>query len=170
MKKEVIVIAAISQNGVYGVDGAIPWRSKLDMAHFKQETTGHTVVMGRKTWESLPEKFRPLPDRENIIVSRSLNRVPSGVLCVGSLSEAITAATSEKVFCIGGASVWYEAMNFAQRALVTIIGKEIDLGQQDTKFASGLLIVSDSWQDFSLDSVRECSDESLRITFCRWVR
>ena len=67
----VALVAAIARNGVIGRDGAIPWRIPEDVAHFKELTTGHAVVMGRRTWDSLPDRFRPLPDRRNVVVTRN---------------------------------------------------------------------------------------------------
>ena len=71
MPKPVLtLIAAIARNGVIGIDNRLPWRLPADLQHFKSLTLGHTVIMGRKTWESLPEKIRPLPGRRNIVVTR----------------------------------------------------------------------------------------------------
>ncbi len=67
----VALVAAVARDGVIGRDGAIPWRIPEDVAHFKELTTGHAVVMGRRTWDSLPDRFRPLPDRRNVVVTRN---------------------------------------------------------------------------------------------------
>ena len=70
-KPTLTLIAAVARNGIIGKDNALPWHLPADLRHFKALTTGHTVIMGRKTWESLPEKFRPLPGRRNIVVTRN---------------------------------------------------------------------------------------------------
>ena len=77
----VALVAAVARNGVIGRDGGLPWRLPEDMAHFREVTIGHPVVMGRRTWESLPDRFRPLPERRNVVVTRNpawRRTVPSG--------------------------------------------------------------------------------------------
>ncbi|KAK7096815.1 dihydrofolate reductase-like [Littorina saxatilis] len=118
-----LVVAACNKGGI-GIEGRIPWRLKQDLAFFKKITTTtkdlqkqNAVVMGRKTWFSIPEKFRPLPNRVNIVLSRDLPRAPEGAYLARSLSEAVTmlstnplGAKVESVFVIGGSSVYEEAM------------------------------------------------------------
>lgn len=105
------IIAAMDLNRGIGKDNALPWHLKGDMAHFKELTTGTSVIMGRKTWESLPEAYRPLPNRENIVLTRSDDYVlPEGVLKVGSLDEALEQASHDHVYVIGGATLYEEAI------------------------------------------------------------
>ena len=83
------LIAAVAKNGVIGKDNRLPWHLPADLRHFKALTTGHAVIMGRKTWESLPEKFRPLPGRQNIVVTRNATYAASGATVAGSLPDAV---------------------------------------------------------------------------------
>mmetsp|Transcript_34498 Transcript_34498/g.104081 ORF Transcript_34498/g.104081 Transcript_34498/m.104081 type:complete len:189 (-) Transcript_34498:79-645(-) len=126
-----LVVAATEKWGI-GKAGGLPWRLKGDMAHFKRVTTecadgtSNAVVMGRKTWESIPPKFRPLPKRLNIVLTRSVDElkaaVPPEVKVVGDLPAAlaIAAATNDisKVFVIGGATVYSQALELAECAQI----------------------------------------------------
>lgn len=116
-----IVVAADLKQGI-GLRGGLPWRLPADMAHFKNVTTQvrdktkrNAVIMGRKTWESIPGKFRPLSNRLNIVLSRKeLGDLPAGVLKANSLQEALDKCEEsevEQAFVIGGAAVYSEAMN-----------------------------------------------------------
>jgi dihydrofolate reductase len=94
------------------------------MAHFKALTAGHTVIMGRKTWESLPERFRPLPGRRNIVISRQPDYAAPGAELAGSLEMALAlASTAATVFIIGGEQIYTQAMAVADRLEIT----EVDL-------------------------------------------
>ena len=86
------LIAAVARNGVIGIDNRLPWRLPADLKHFKALTLGHTVIMGRKTWESLPASFRPLPGRQNIVVTRDDSYQAAGATLANSLPAAIGAA------------------------------------------------------------------------------
>ena len=116
-----IVIAAVAKNGVIGSDNALPWHLPEDLKHFKQLTTGHAVIMGRKTWESLPAKFRPLPNRLNIVVTRSAEYQAQGATVVHSLEEAqkLGAGGAAQQFVIGGAELYAHALPLAQRLELT---------------------------------------------------
>lgn len=111
------VVAVDDQRGI-GKDGDLPWRIPADMAHFKSLTIGsgnNAVIMGRTTWQSIPARFRPLPNRLNIVLSRRGLEVPDGVEVAGSLPEALERASdAEHVFAIGGAQVYQEAMRHPQ--------------------------------------------------------
>jgi dihydrofolate reductase len=176
MEKRIAIIAAVSANGVYGVDGGIPWRSKIDMEFFKEMTTGHTVVMGRKTWESLPDRFRPLPNRENFVITRQPGFPFLGAKAVTSIEEAIDKATSEKVFFIGGAVVWFSAMEYAHDVYVTVIDKEYVAESAGVSLvASDLLFLSERWPAFVLGSEPTIRTENIggvdtQLTFNHWVQ
>lgn len=118
------MIWAQTENGVIGRDGGIPWHVPEDMAHFKATTTGHPVIMGRRTWESFPAKFRPLPDRTNIVISGSARDL-QGAVVVDSLDAALEAARAspgaEEIWIIGGGRVYADAMARANAALVTVV-------------------------------------------------
>ncbi|EMY33665.1 dihydrofolate reductase [Arthrobacter crystallopoietes BAB-32] len=125
---------AESSNGVIGRDGDLPWHLPEDLAHFKRTTNGHPVVMGRKTWESFPEKYRPLPGRTNIVISRrpELRGALEAAGAVGaeSLEQAMaaarTSAGSDEIWIIGGGEIFRDATALADTAVVTVIDMETD--------------------------------------------
>ncbi len=121
---EVVVIAAVARNRVIGRDNRLLWNIPEDMAHFRKLTTGHTVLMGRKTWESLPPRFRPLPGRRNIVISRQADYAAPGAELADSLENALKlASTAATVFVIGGEQIYAQAMAVADRLEIT----EVDL-------------------------------------------
>ena len=145
--REIIIIAAMSENRVIGKDNALPWSLKQDMAHFRELTEGWPCIMGRKTWESLPKK--PLPGRLNIIVSKTMtvedSSVPKGELCpqeralspktssvpnvkiFPSLLSAIEyCADYEKIFICGGESIYRQALPLADKIELTLIYGQYD--------------------------------------------
>ncbi len=125
MRPLLTVIAAVARNGVIGRDNRLPWRLPEDMRHFKALTMGNPVVMGRKTWESLPAKFRPLPGRQNIVVSRDTAYRAEGAVVVGSVAAALAAAAdAREVFVIGGAELYAQALNQAGRLQLTEIAAD----------------------------------------------
>lgn len=117
---------AVAKNGVIGREGKLPWHLPEDLKRFKAITTGHAVVMGRKTWESIG---KPLPNRRNIVLTRDpAYPLPPGVERHGSLDEALAACRAsgqEKVFVIGGASLFKEAYGRADGAFITWIDREV---------------------------------------------
>ena len=118
----IALIWAQSHDGVIGMDGGLPWHLPEDMRRFRALTTDATVVMGRLTWESLPERFRPLPNRRNVVLTRAPSYDAPGAHVVGSLDEALTA--SDDVWVIGGAAVYAAALPRADRLLVTDVHGE----------------------------------------------
>lgn len=107
----------------------MPWHLPEDMAHFRKITSGAPVIMGRKTWDSLPAKFRPLPNRVNIVVTRQSDWSAEGALRASSLSEAIALAKRDApsdVWVMGGAQIYAEAEPLADRAMVTEIDETFD--------------------------------------------
>jgi len=120
------LIAAVARNGVIGKDNVLPWHLPEDLKHFKQLTTGQAVIMGRKTWESLPERFRPLPGRLNIVVTRNPAYRAEGATVVSSLAEAEkVGAGRTALFVIGGAELYAHALPQAQRMELTEIDADI---------------------------------------------
>lgn len=113
---EIVLVVAVADNGVIGDKGAIPWRIPEDMKRFKALTMGHTVVMGRKTWDSLPKK--PLPGRVNVVVTRQKDWQAEGAVTAGSLGQA-TAGTSGTVMVIGGGEIYERALALASRIELT---------------------------------------------------
>ena len=123
---DVSLIWAQSTSGVIGRAGGIPWQLAEDLAHFKALTMGHTVVMGRRTWESLPESVRPLPGRRNVVVTRQTDFTADGATVVTSLDEALT---DPDTWVVGGEQIYALAMPRASRCEVTEI--DIDLQRDD---------------------------------------
>lgn len=121
---EIVIIAAVAKNGVIGKDNTLIWNIPADMAHFKALTTGQTVIMGRKTWESLPPRFRPLPGRRNIVISRQTDYAAPGAELADSLDAALQlVACAGIAFVIGGEQIYRQAMAVADRLEIT----EVDL-------------------------------------------
>lgn len=126
----VTLVAAVADNGVIGADGDIPWRIPADFAHFKALTFGHVLVMGRATYDSIG---RPLPGRTTIVLTRDPRWAADGVLVARSLTEALHLAEGidEEVFVVGGASVYAEALTFADQQVLT----EVHLSPEgDTRY------------------------------------
>ena len=122
---EVVVIVAVAENGVIGAGNAIPWRLPSDSAFFKRATLGKPVIMGRKTWDSLPKK--PLPGRHNIIITRQKGFVAQGATVVESADAALAAAGNVPEVCvIGGGEVFDLFLDRADRIYLTEIDAEVD--------------------------------------------
>ncbi len=118
------LIWAQSTSGVIGRDGGIPWHVPEDLARFKELTMGHTVVMGRRTWESLPAKFRPLPGRRNIVLTRNPDYRAEGAEVITSAEEVPAGS-----WVIGGSEIYHLALPLADRCEVTEV--DIDLRIED---------------------------------------
>lgn len=121
---EITLIFARAANGVIGRDGQIPWYLPQDLAHFRALTAGGTVIMGRKTWQSLPPQFRPLPGRHNIVISRGAAPLHGdGAQWVDGVEAAIAAATAlgRPVWVIGGAQIYAQTLARATRVEATVI-------------------------------------------------
>jgi dihydrofolate reductase len=121
------IIYARSRNGVIGRDGVMPWHLPEDLAHFKAKTAGCPVIMGRKTWDSLPPRFRPLPGRRNVVVTRQPGWQAAGAERAGSLEEAIAlCAGAPLAWVTGGAGLFRQAMPLADTAEVTWIDADFE--------------------------------------------
>ncbi|MFT4267777.1 MAG: dihydrofolate reductase [Xenophilus sp.] len=132
------LIYARAANGVIGAQGALPWHLPEDMAHFRRLTGGCPVIMGRKTWDSLPPRFRPLPGRENIVVTRRPDWNDAGARRAASLAEALALAEqAPEVWVIGGAQIYAEAEPLAQRAVVTEIARDFEGDAHAPTLAAG---------------------------------
>ncbi|WP_430593360.1 dihydrofolate reductase [Humidisolicoccus flavus] len=113
--------------GVIGADGGMPWHIPEDLRHFRDITQGFSVIMGRRTWESLPQQFRPLKNRRNIVITRSQDFVAEGAEIVPSFEAAMQAVAEEsEAWVIGGGKVYAEAINAASVLEVTEINLEVD--------------------------------------------
>src|SRR5438045_8660747 len=119
------VIYARAANGVIGKGGVLPWHLPEDLAHFKELTLGSPVVMGRKTWESLPPRFRPLPGRRNIVITRQARWNAPGAQPAASLAQALGLCSGEsQAWIIGGADIFAQSLPLADVAEVTEIGRD----------------------------------------------
>jgi dihydrofolate reductase len=135
----ITLILAIADNGVIGRNGAIPWRISDDLKRFKQLTLGKPVVMGRKTWDSLPKK--PLPERINIVVTRQPGWKGEGAIAASSLDDALAqAAQAAEVMVIGGAEIYRAALPHAQRIELTEVHRPFE---GDARFSFG----RDAWRE-----------------------
>ena len=160
------MIWAEARGGAIGRDGEMPWHLPEDLAHFKAATLGAPVVMGRRTWESLPERFRPLPGRENVVVTRDASYGAGGAEITGSLREALEGLEDRgagTAWIMGGGQLYRAAMPIADELLVTRI--ELDVDGADT-FAPE---VGPEW---TLADAGEqlVSKTGLGYRFERWVR
>jgi dihydrofolate reductase len=123
----IVLVAAVARNGVIGDGERLLWHLPEDMAFFRRSTSGHPVVMGRRTWDSLPARFKPLPGRTNIVLSRDPAWQAPGATAVTDLDQALAAAAqSDAVFVIGGAQVYALALPRADELLLTEIDRDFD--------------------------------------------
>lgn len=129
---QVGLIYARARNGVIGRDGALPWHLPADLAFFREATMGHPVIMGRRTWQALPDRVRPLPGRRNIVVTRDAGFAAPGAEVVPSFDAALAlVAAAPRICVIGGAQLYAAALPRADVLLLT----EIDLDADgDTHF------------------------------------
>jgi dihydrofolate reductase len=159
----VALVAAVARGGVIGRDSGIPWRLPEDMRRFRTLTMGHPLVMGRRTWESLPEQFRPLPGRRNVVVTRNSDWSAQGADRAGSIEDALRLLEGEAtVFVIGGGEIYAAALPSADELLLTEIDAEIE---GDTYFPD--------WDpdDFEeVARVRNVSSEGVPFSFVTYER
>lgn len=121
---KISIIVAVAENNVIGKDNSLIWHLPADMKYFKEKTTSHCVITGRKNYESIPEKFRPLPNRTNIVITRQKNYSAPGAIVVGSFEEAIDKAKQTgdpEIFIIGGAEIFKQSMQLADKLYLTKI-------------------------------------------------
>lgn len=123
------LIWAEAHGGVIGAHGGMPWHVPEDLAHFKRTTGGAPVVMGRRTWDSLQPRFRPLPGRANIVVTRQTGWTAEGAVRAGSVDEALALAASDAgdwIWVIGGAELFDRTIDVADRLIVTELDLDVD--------------------------------------------
>jgi dihydrofolate reductase len=155
------LIWAQSTSGIIGRAGGIPWQLPEDLIHFKALTIGHTVVMGRRTWESLPAKFRPLPGRRNVVLTQQTGFTAEGATVVRSLDEALT---DPDTWVVGGEQIYTLAMPQASRCEVTEV--DIDLPRDDGDVVAPLL--DETW--VGTTGEWETSRTGLRYRFHTYLR
>lgn len=135
-KQEIILIAAVSRNNVIGIDGKMPWDIKEDMGQFKELTLGHPVIMGRVTYNSISKKFRPLANRQNVVLTNNNYFREKGVYVAHSLEDALDVLQERsvfkdgidytKVFIGGGQQVYEAAMEYATSLEITHVGQHVE--------------------------------------------
>jgi dihydrofolate reductase len=164
------LIYARARNGVIGKQGTLPWHLPEDLAHFKRVTLGCPVIMGRKTWDSIPLKFRPLPGRTNVVVTRQSDWHADGALPANNMLDAllicehmsvILEPSPEQVWVIGGAQIYAEALPLAKRIVVT----EIDADFEGDAFAPQL---GPDWQETAREA--HISKTGLAFSFVTYIR
>ena len=154
------IIVAMSSNRVIGVNNTLPWHLSEDLKHFKSLTTGHTIIMGRKTYESIG---RPLPNRRNIVISRNSNTSYEGVEVVYSLEDAFSISTNDKeVFVIGGSNIYEQALSFVDQLYITEIKKSF-IG--DAFFPE---INKQIWIEYSRDD--HVTNDGLEFSFVKYQK
>jgi dihydrofolate reductase len=123
----VTIVAAVARNGCIGKGGTLPWRIPEDLKRYRAVTMGKVVVMGRKTWESIPERYRPLPGRTNVVVTRQADyALPAGVERAVSLESALAAHAGEDVVINGGAAIYASAIGRADVLDITHVHRDVD--------------------------------------------
>lgn len=144
---EVVLIAAVAENGVIGADGGMPWHYPTDLEHFKETTTGHPVVMGRRTYESVVAAIDgPLPDRTTVVLSSRDLTLPAGAVGADSVESAVDRAEStgsDRLFVAGGATVYEQFLPLADRLVLTEIPES---PEGDTTFPA---IDPETWRETS---------------------
>ena len=156
------LILARAANGVIGRNNTLPWHLPEDMAHFKRLTMGCPVIMGRKTWESLPPKFRPLPGRLNIVLTRQADWQAEGARRADSLAQAMALCPPDSVaWVIGGAEVYAQALPLANEAEIT----EIEAAYEGDAFAPQF---DPQWRERARE--RHVSANGMKFSFVTYTR
>jgi len=158
----VSIIVARARNGVIGNQGALPWHLPEDLAHFKATTTGHAIIMGRKTWDSIG---RPLPKRRNIVVTRNADWSAPGAEAAPSLVGAVArCGGDDEAFIIGGAQLYDEALAMADQLIVTEIDRDFEgdtwLPAPDTN----------TWRESAREAHRSTGPDPFDFAFVTYVR
>ncbi|MCL2716680.1 MAG: dihydrofolate reductase [Alphaproteobacteria bacterium] len=165
---EIVIMVAVADNGVIGVDGTMPWRLKSDMQRFRALTMGKPVVMGRKTFESFPR--RPLPGRTNIVISRDAGFRAAGAVVTGSVAEAKTIARGDalrrngsEIVVIGGAEIYRAWIDQADRCEVTEV---------HARPAGDAFFTFDRtcWEEAARERHAAGSDDDVDFSYVTWRR
>jgi dihydrofolate reductase len=164
MSTQLNLIYARARNGVIGLNNAMPWHLPEDLAHFKHTTLGCPVIMGRKTWDSLPPRFRPLPGRDNIVITRDPTWAAVGARVAHGLHEALLlCADAPEVWVMGGAQIYALALPWARRVVVT----EID---QDFDGDAWAPTLGPEWRETERQAHTSASASGLRFAFVNFER
>lgn len=160
------LIVAIAHDNVIGRSNDLPWYLPADLKHFKEITTGHTVIMGRKTYDSIAARLgKPLPNRHNVILTREEKFVVPGATVVNSLEIALEEHENEEVFVIGGAEIYSQALSHADKLYVTEIDADITGG--DTFFP---LIDPQEWRETSREKHTKDDRNEYEYAFVTYER
>jgi dihydrofolate reductase len=156
------LIFARAANGVIGKAGTMPWHLPEDLAHFKRSTLGSPVIMGRKTWDSLPPRFRPLPGRLNVVITRQRDWQATGASVAHSLPDAMALCPPNgDVWIIGGAEIYAQALPLATTAVVTEIEASYDGDAYAPQFGP-------EWKETARE--RQLSSTGLSFSFVTYTR
>ncbi len=156
------LIAAVAANGVIGAGNRLPWRLAEDMKRFRALTLGHAVIMGRKTWESLP---RALPERQNIVVTRQRDYRAAGAQIAGSFDAALARVRfPEPAFCIGGGELYRVALPYATTLHLTEIARDFD---GDARFPS---FERTRWRETAREDHRASEPDGLAYVYVTYER
>lgn len=158
----VAIVAAVAANGVIGADNRLPWRLPADLKRFRALTTGHSIIMGRKTWESIG---RPLPDRQNIVVTRQASFAAIGADVASSLDDALAKVRlPAPAFCIGGGTLYREALPRATTLYLTEIRRAFE---GDATFPEFL---RSEWREVDRETHANAAESALPYAFVTYHR
>lgn len=152
------IIVAISENNIIGIKNKIPWRIKEDMLRFKRLTINHPVIMGRKTWDSIPEKFRPLPERKNIVLSKS--QINEKIYIARNIEEALELTESKDSYIIGGEKI-YE--------LFLPLANKIELTRVHNSYEGDAFFPKINWNEWDLINEEKNVNE-IPYSFMTYIR
>lgn len=161
------IIVAVSENNVIGKDNQLIWHLPADMKYFKEKTTGHCIITGRKNYESIPEKFRPLPNRTNIIITRQRDYQAPGAIIVGSIEEAISEAKEtgdSEIFIIGGGEIFTQTMRIADKIYLTKVHQSFE---GDTFFPE---IKSSQWKEMKRTDFQADEKNKFAYSFLEFIK
>ena len=157
----IAIVVAHASNGVIGRDGGLPWHLPSDLRHFKELTSGHTVVMGRRTYESLPDRFRPLPNRRNLVLTTDPAYVARGAEVFTSLESALDVCDRD-CFVIGGEATYRQALPISDRVYATRLEAEHD---GDARFPD---LAEEEWR--CVGTSEPLTENDQRFTFRTYER
>lgn len=158
-----MIVAMGATNQVIGLNGDMPWKLSADLQRFKKITTGGTVIMGRKTWESIPPKFRPLPGRRNIVLSRNPKYEAEGASVFSGMATVLDELSQEEeIFIIGGSSLFAEGMPVVERIYLTLVDYT---GPGDTYFPSDPFEKFEPLSGFGEETIMADAKNSCMSTF-----
>ena len=155
------IIAAMDRNRLIGVDNSLPWRLSADLQNFKKLTSGNAIIMGRKTWDSLPGK---LPKRHHIIITRNKDFSAEGCTVVNSMAAALKAAGDEKAFIIGGGQIYTLALELCDEMILTEVDTEAKGDAWFPEFSS------EKWQLKSTESFPSDEKNEHSFSFCHYSK